>query len=43
MPVVYVASKSMHARWWKALRAAGIHVVESPAAIGETVAKVIGK
>ena len=27
----------------KALRAAGIHVVESPAAIGETVAKVIGK
>jgi succinyl-CoA synthetase alpha subunit len=27
----------------KALTAAGIHVVESPAAIGETVAKVIGK
>jgi succinyl-CoA synthetase alpha subunit len=27
----------------KALRAAGIHVVETPAAIGETVAKVIGK
>ena len=27
----------------KALRAAGIHVVESPAAIGETVAKVIGR
>ena len=27
----------------KALKAAGIHVVESPAAIGETVAKVIGK
>jgi len=27
----------------KALRAAGIHVVESPAAIGETVARVIGK
>ncbi len=27
----------------KALRAAGIHVVESPAAIGETVAHVIGK
>ena len=27
----------------KALTAAGIHVVESPAAIGETVARVIGK
>ena len=27
----------------KALKAAGIHVVETPAAIGETVAKVIGK
>lgn len=27
----------------KALSAAGIHVVESPAAIGETVARVIGK
>jgi succinyl-CoA synthetase alpha subunit len=27
----------------KALQTAGIHVVESPAAIGETVAKVIGK
>jgi succinyl-CoA synthetase alpha subunit len=27
----------------KALKAAGIHVVESPAAIGEMVAKVIGK
>jgi succinyl-CoA synthetase alpha subunit len=27
----------------KALKAAGIHVVESPAAIGETVAMVIGK
>src|SRR5246127_390640 len=27
----------------KALKAAGIHVVESPAAIGETVARVIGK
>jgi len=27
----------------KALQAAGIHVVESPAAIGETLAKVIGK
>ncbi len=27
----------------KALTAAGIHVVETPAAIGETVAKVIGK
>ncbi|HYK34363.1 succinate--CoA ligase subunit alpha [Alloacidobacterium sp.] len=27
----------------KALKAAGIHVVESPAAIGETVAQVIGK
>ncbi|HEX3437596.1 MAG TPA: succinate--CoA ligase subunit alpha [Pseudacidobacterium sp.] len=27
----------------KALKAAGIHVVESPAAIGETVANVIGK
>ena len=27
----------------KALKAAGIHVVESPAAIGETVAKVIGR
>src|ERR1700744_1473411 len=27
----------------KALTAAGIHVVESPAAIGETLAKVIGK
>jgi succinyl-CoA synthetase alpha subunit len=27
----------------KALTAAGIHVVESPAAIGETVAKVIGR
>jgi succinyl-CoA synthetase alpha subunit len=27
----------------KALKAAGIHVVESPAAIGETLAKVIGK
>jgi succinyl-CoA synthetase alpha subunit len=27
----------------KALMAAGIHVVETPAAIGETVAKVIGK
>ncbi|MGC2639510.1 MAG: succinate--CoA ligase subunit alpha [Acidobacteriaceae bacterium] len=27
----------------KALQAAGIHVVETPAAIGETVAKVIGK
>jgi succinyl-CoA synthetase alpha subunit len=27
----------------KALAAAGIHVVESPAAIGETLAKVIGK
>lgn len=27
----------------KALNAAGIHVVESPAAIGETVARVIGK
>lgn len=27
----------------KALAAAGIHVVESPAAIGETVARVIGK
>jgi succinyl-CoA synthetase alpha subunit len=27
----------------KALTAAGIHVVDSPAAIGETVAKVIGK
>ncbi|HTV83549.1 MAG TPA: succinate--CoA ligase subunit alpha [Acidobacteriaceae bacterium] len=27
----------------KALKAAGIHVVESPAAIGEAVAKVIGK
>ncbi len=27
----------------KALEAAGIHVVETPAAIGETVAKVIGK
>jgi len=27
----------------KALKEAGIHVVESPAAIGETVAKVIGK
>ena len=27
----------------KALKAAGIHVVETPAAIGETVAKVIGR
>jgi len=27
----------------KALKAAGIHVVETPAAIGETMAKVIGK
>jgi succinyl-CoA synthetase alpha subunit len=27
----------------KALKAAGIHVVETPAAIGETVARVIGK
>lgn len=27
----------------KALKAAGIHVVDTPAAIGETVAKVIGK
>jgi succinyl-CoA synthetase alpha subunit len=27
----------------KALTSAGIHVVESPAAIGETVARVIGK
>ena len=27
----------------KALTAAGIHVVQSPAAIGETLAKVIGK
>jgi succinyl-CoA synthetase alpha subunit len=27
----------------KALTAAGIQVVESPAAIGETVARVIGK
>jgi succinyl-CoA synthetase alpha subunit len=27
----------------KALAAAGIHVVESPAAIGETLARVIGK
>jgi succinyl-CoA synthetase alpha subunit len=27
----------------KALTAAGIHVVETPAAIGETVAKAIGK
>jgi succinyl-CoA synthetase alpha subunit len=27
----------------KALKSAGIHVVESPAAIGETVARVIGK
>jgi succinyl-CoA synthetase alpha subunit len=27
----------------KALKAAGIHVVESPAAIGETLARVIGK
>jgi succinyl-CoA synthetase alpha subunit len=27
----------------KALKAAGIHVVESPAAIGETVARVIGR
>jgi succinyl-CoA synthetase alpha subunit len=27
----------------KALTAAGIHVVESPAAIGESVARVIGK
>ena len=27
----------------QALRAAGIHVVESPAAIGETVARVLGK
>src|ERR1700751_3262458 len=28
---------------YKAMKAAGIHVVESPAAIGETVARVIGK
>ncbi len=27
----------------KALKAAGIHVVETPAAIGETVARAIGK
>ncbi|MGB6871548.1 MAG: succinate--CoA ligase subunit alpha, partial [Acidobacteriaceae bacterium] len=27
----------------KALKAAGIHVVETPAVIGETVARVIGK
>jgi succinyl-CoA synthetase alpha subunit len=27
----------------KALTEAGIHVVQSPAAIGETLAKVIGK
>jgi succinyl-CoA synthetase alpha subunit len=27
----------------KALTAAGIHVVETPAAIGETVARAIGK
>jgi succinyl-CoA synthetase alpha subunit len=27
----------------QALRAAGIHVVESPAAIGETVAEVLGR
>jgi len=27
----------------KALTAAGIHVVQSPAEIGETVARVIGK
>jgi succinyl-CoA synthetase alpha subunit len=27
----------------KALKAAGIHVVETPAAIGETVARVVGK
>ena len=27
----------------KALKAAGIHVVETPAAIGETVARVIGR
>jgi succinyl-CoA synthetase alpha subunit len=27
----------------KALTAAGIHVVETPAAIGETVARVVGR
>ena len=35
--------QGMAAEKMKALTAAGIHVVESPAAIGETVARVIGR